>query len=130
MGDHANATLVRRLFEAFEHKDGFALRSFFADDAVWRIGGRSVLAGEYRGPREIVRFLGTLPRLTAGTYGSTVIDTLASDTRAAVLYRARGEREGRTLDIEQVLLFTIRDGLIADVLALPGDPVAFDRFWG
>ena len=130
MGEHANAALVRRLFEAFERKDGFALRSFFAEDAVWRIGGRSTLAGDYRGPREIVRFLGTLPRLTGGTYASSVIDVLASETRAAVLYRATGEREGRRLDIDQLLLFTLRDGLIVDVLALPGDPAAFDAFWG
>jgi ketosteroid isomerase-like protein len=130
MPDHANAALVRSLFDAFARKDGLAVRDLFAEEAVWRVGGRSVLAGTYRGRREIVRFLGSLPRLTGGTYSSELIDTLASETRAAVLYRARGEREGRTLDIDQVLLFRIRDGRIADVQALPGDPVAFDAFWG
>jgi hypothetical protein len=40
-----------------------------------------------------------------------------------------GEREGRTIDIEQLLLFTIRDGLVTEVLALPADPAAFDAFW-
>jgi ketosteroid isomerase-like protein len=129
MPDHANAELVRRLFDAFARKDGLALRGLFAEDATWQIGGRSVLAGTHHGRRDIVRFLGSLPRLTGGTYSSELIDTLASETRAAVLYRARGEREGRSLDIDQVLLFGIREGLIADVLALPGDPVAFDSFW-
>jgi hypothetical protein len=28
-----------------------------------------------------------------------------------------------------VLLFTIRDGLVTEVLALPSDPAAFDAFW-
>jgi uncharacterized protein len=129
MPGHANDELVRRLFDAFARKDGLALRGLFAEDATWQVGGRSVLAGSYRGRRDIVRFLGSLPRLTGGTYSSELIDTLVSETRAAVLYRARGEREGRRLDIDQVLLFGIRDGLIADVLALPGDPVAFDSFW-
>jgi hypothetical protein len=128
--DHPNAALVRRLFDAFERKDAFVLRELFADDAVWRVGGASRMAGVYRGRREIIRFLGSLPRLTDGTYTSQLADVLASDDRAAVLYRARGSREGRPLDIDQLLLFTIRDGCVVDVLALPSDQSAFDAFWG
>ena len=37
---------------------------------------------------------------------------LASDDRAAALYRARGTRHGRTLELDQVLLFTIEDGVV------------------
>jgi ketosteroid isomerase-like protein len=127
---HDNASVVRRLFEAFERKDAFALRGFFAEDAVWHVGGLSVVGTTYYGRREIVRFLGSLPRLTEGTYSSRVIDVLASDERAAVLYRATGRREGRELDIEQLLLFTILDGMVTEVLALPSDQQAFDEFWG
>ena len=57
---------------------------------------------------------------------------LASEDRAAALYRAFGERNGRSLDIDQLLLFTIRDGLVAEVLALPNDPASrlrADGFW-
>jgi ketosteroid isomerase-like protein len=128
--DAANADLVRRLFGAFERKDAFALRGFFADDAVWTVGGSSVIAGVHRGRREIVRFLGNLPRLTDGTYASRLIDVLSSGDRAAVLYRATGRREHRELDLDQLLLFTIRDGEVVDVLALPSDQAAFDEFWG
>jgi uncharacterized protein len=128
--EHRNAGAVRRLFAAFERKDAFALRSMFAEDAVWHVGGTSAVAGTYRGRRQIVRFLGTLPRLTDGTYASRLIDVLASDERAAVLYRATGRREGRELDIEQLLLFTLRDGVVTGVLALPSDQSAFDLFWG
>ena len=38
---------------------------------------------------------------------------LASDDRAAALYRARGRRDGRTLELDQVLLFRFEDGLVA-----------------
>ena len=54
---------------------------------------------------------------------------LASDDRAAALYRASGERKGRRLDLDQVLLFRIEDGLVQEVLALPSDAAAFDEFW-
>lgn len=125
----ANRALVLRLFEAFERKDAFVLRGLFAEDAVWTVGGAGVLAGSFRGRRAIVRFLGSLQRLTGGTYAARLVDVLASGERAAVLYRATGEREGRRLDLDQLLLFTIRDGAIVDVLALPADQAAFDAFW-
>ena len=84
---------VRRLFDAFERKDAFSLRGFFAEDAVWQRRRLEPARRRYRGRREIVRFLGSLPRLTDGTYASRLIDVLASDDRAAVLYRAtRPER--------------------------------------
>ena len=87
------------------------------------------MAGTYHGPEEILRFLAGLPRETDGTYGSRLIDVLASDDRAAALYRASGARRGRTLDLDQVLLFRIEDGLVREVLALPADPAAFEAFW-
>ena len=129
MSMESNAALVRRIMEAFANKEGLALRDCFADDAVWHVPGSGVMSGTYRGRSEIFRFLARLPKLTAGTYRSTVIDVLASETRGAGLYRAQGEREGRTIDIDQVLLFTIAGGVVTEVLALPSDPAAFEAFW-
>lgn len=124
-----NEALVRHIFDAFARKEGFALRDCFAADAVWHVPGMSIMSGTHRGRTEIFRFLARLPKETNGTYGSRLIDVLASADRAAALYRAFGERNGLSLDIDQLLLFTIRDGLVAEVLALPNDPPAFERFW-
>jgi ketosteroid isomerase-like protein len=124
-----NATIVRRIFDAFARKEGLALRGLFADDAIWSVPGRGVMAGEYEGREAIFRFLASLPRETGGTYGSRLIDVLASDDRAAALYRASGTRHGRTLELDQVLLFRIEGGLVRRVLALPSDPDAFEDFW-
>jgi uncharacterized protein len=124
-----NVALVERIFAAFSRRDAFALRGIFAADAVWRVPGSGTMAGDFTGPDAILRFLGRLPKETDGSYRSTLIDVLASESRAAALYRASGTRGGRTLDIEQVLLFRIEDGLVRHVLALPSDPAAFEAFW-
>jgi uncharacterized protein len=129
VGAAENAELVRSIFDAFARQEGFALRGIFAEDAVWTVPGSGVMAGVYRGRDEIFRFLARLPKETDGTYGSTLRDVLSSDERAAALYTARGTRLGRTLELDQVLLFRIEDSLIADVLALPSDPDAFEEFW-
>jgi len=124
-----NAAIVQRIFDAFARKEGLALRGLFAEEAVWSVPGRGVMAGTYAGREAIFRFFGKLPKETDGTYGSELIDVLASDDRAAALYRARGIRHGRTLELDQVLLFTLEDGLVTHVLALPSDPDAFEAFW-
>jgi len=124
-----NEAIVRRIFDAFARKEGLALRGLFAEDAVWSVPGRGVMAGVYEGRDAIFRFLAKLPAETDRTYGSELIDVLASDDRAAALYRAHGTRHGRTLELDQVLLFRIEDGLVRRVLALPSDPEAFESFW-
>lgn len=129
MGVAENTALVRRMFDAFGGGNGFSLREVFAEDAVWTVPGSGVMAGTFRGRHEILRFLGRLPKETDGTYASRLIDVLASEGRAAALYRASGERHGRRLDLDQVLLFTIADGVVQDVLALPSDPASFEAFW-
>lgn len=124
-----NDAVVRQIFDAFARKQGFALRDLFAADAVWTVPGNGAMGGVYRGREEIFRFLGRLPKETDGTYSSQLIDVLASDERAAALYRASGERRGERLDLDQVLLFRLEHGLVQEVLALPSDPAAFEAFW-
>ena len=124
-----NERVVRRIFDAFARRDAFALRGLFAADALWTVPGDSAMAGAYRGPEAIFRFLARLPKETDGTYRSELVDVLASDGRAAALYRATGTRRDRSLDIEQVLLFRLEDGAVAEVLALPSEPAAFEEFW-
>jgi ketosteroid isomerase-like protein len=124
-----NEAVVRRIFDAFARKDGFALRGLFAPDAVWRVLGGSVMAGTYEGRDAIFAFLGRLPKETGGTYTSRLIDVLVSDDRAAALYRASGERGGVSLDLDQLLLFTFSGDQVQTVLALPTDLAAFETFW-
>ena len=129
MAARDNEALVRRIFDAFARKEMLWLRHVFAPDAVWTVPGEGAMAGVHRSPEQILRFLARLPKETGGTYAARLIDVLASDDRAAALYRASGERHGRRLDLDQVLLFRIQDGLVREVLALPADPAVFEAFW-
>ena len=125
---HPNAELLERLFGAFG-RDRSALAAAFADDAVWRVTGANRMTGEYRGREAILEFLRETAVLTNGTYRAELRYAVADDERAVAVYRASGERDGRTIDIDQLLLFTIDGGLVTEVLALPSDPVTFDAFW-
>jgi hypothetical protein len=125
---HSNAELLERAFGAFG-RDALALARTLAEDVVWRVVGDTPMSGEYRGRDDVLQFLRQTRVQTDNTYTSELRYVVADDERAAAVYRARGERNGKTLDIDQALFCEIRDGLIADVTAVPFDFPAFAAFW-
>lgn len=128
-GEHPNAALMRRLFDAFGRRDGAAVVAMFDHDVVWRVGGATPMSGEYRGWREVVTFLRRTTRETDGTYTSSLVWAAGGDEQAAAVYRAHGTRNGVDLDIEQLLLCEIRGGRIASATAIPFEAERFARFW-
>jgi uncharacterized protein len=117
------------VFEAFRGGDARALFEVISDDAVWEVPGTVPLARTYRGRDEIFGLFRATRRLTEGTYRSELGWALADGDHAVAVYRASGRRLDRELDIEQVLVITLREGRWQHVLALPTDPQAFEAFW-
>ena len=120
---------INRVFAAFNGGDPRALFEVIAKDAVWRVGGSAPIARTYTGRREVFDLFRETRRQTDGTYRSTLRWALADEDNAVAVYRAYGKRNGRELDIEQVLLITLRDGQWSEIVAVPTDPAAFEAFW-
>jgi ketosteroid isomerase-like protein len=125
---HPNAEILERAFSAFG-RDALVVARTLADDIVWRVPGTNAMSGEYVGREAVLQFLRQTMVLSGGTYRTELRYVVADDERAVAVYGARGEREGRTLDIDQALFCVIRDGRIVDVTAVPFDFAAFDSFW-
>jgi ketosteroid isomerase-like protein len=124
-----NVERTREVFDAFLRKDGILVGRMIDDDTVWRVPGRSIMAGEYRGRAEIFEFLRQTGRLTSGTYRAELEYVVGDDEHVVAVYRATGRREGRELDLDQLLLFRYRGEVWDEVLAVPSDLYAFDAFW-
>lgn len=124
-----NVARTREAFDAFLRRDGIVIGRLIDDDTVWRVPGASLMAGDYRGRQEIFAFLRQTARLTGGTYRADLRWVAGGDEVVAALYRATGRREGRELDIDQLLVFHYRGGVWAEVLAVPVDLAAFEAFW-
>lgn len=125
---HSNAELLQRTFDGFG-RDALAVARTLAADVVWRVPGDTVMSGEYRGRDEVLQFLRQTRVQSDNTYRTELQYVVADDERAVAVYRARGERKGRSLDIDQALFCVIRDGVLADVTAVPLDYPAFVEFW-
>jgi uncharacterized protein len=120
---------VRRVFAAFSGGDPRALFDVIAEDAVWHVAGNVPVARTYRGRDQIFELFRSTRRLTDGTYRSELRWALADDQHAVAVYRATGARMGRMLDIDQVLLIALNNRRWQEIVALPTDPAAFERFW-
>ena len=129
MSEHPNARRTREGFERFRAGDPEGLLELFAPDSVWHVPGKNAMAGDYRGLDEILAFLRRTRELTDGTYQVELLWVVADDEHVVPLYRARGRRGERTLDIEQALFIRVEDGQWVDVRAQPLDQAAFDVFW-
>lgn len=127
---HPNEDLLRRGYEAFSKGDMQTLDGLFADDIVWHVGGRSQLAGDYRGKQEVFELFGKFVQLTSGTFKVELHDVLANDEHAVALQTATGEREGRKLDDNGVGVYHVKDGKVTESWLHPGDSYAIDEFWG
>ena len=118
------------MFGAFGGGDARALVEVIAEDAVWRVPGTAPVSREYRGREAIFGLFRETRRLTDGTYRTELRWALADDERAVAVYRARGRarrprarhRPGAAVDAPRRAL--------AEIVAVPTDPAAFDAFWG
>jgi len=127
-GEHPNAALTRRLFDAFG-RDPKVIAAALARDVVWRVPGDTVMSGEYRGLRDVVEFLRRTGLETDGTYRSRLHTVVADDEWGLAVYRAYGTRNGIDLDVDQALVIRFADGQLKEVTAVPLDST-FDAFWG
>ena len=116
---------IERVFAAFLGGDARALFEVIAADAVWTVPGTVSVAQVYEGRERIFELFRETRRLTDGTYRSELRWSLADEAHAVAVYRATGQRLGRSLDIDQALLIDHRDGIWQAVTAVPTDPDAF-----
>jgi len=126
---HANVDGVRRVFAAFLDGDKRALFDVIAADAVWVVPGSTPVSQVYAGREQVFELFRDTRRLTEQSYRSELRWCLADDEHAVAVYRARGRRLGRELDIDQVLLIDLEDGRWKRIVAVPTDAAAFSEFW-
>jgi ketosteroid isomerase-like protein len=121
---------IRRVFAAFLGGDKRALFEVIAADAVWLVPGTAPVSRAYDGRAQIFELFKETRRLTDGSYRSELKWSLADRAHAVALYRASGQRpDGRTLDLDQLLMIELREGRWQQIVALPTDPDTFAAFW-
>ena len=126
----SNLETLRKAYDALVAGDVETLVTFFASDAKAHVPGRSQVAGDYEGLEQVLGYIGKLGELSGGTLRFQVHSLLADDTHGVALINDRAEREGKTLDVNNVHAWHLSDGKLREIWIYPGDVYAWDDFWG
>ena len=124
---HPNAELVMKGFEAFATGDMAAMDQLIADDAVWHAAGRGVLSGDFRGKEAIFGLFAKTAQ--EAEMKQDIHAILADDEHVVALVKSTATRRGKTVDMDQVLVFHVAGGKAVEVWLTPSDAYAADEFW-
>lgn len=106
-----------------------AILGLYHDDFTLHYLGRSPMAGDHEGKMAAVQALGRVQTLTNRKLVE-IHDVLSSEDHGAVLARERFEQGGKTLEVNRILLYHVRDGKLAECWLFDDDQRAVDEFWG
>jgi ketosteroid isomerase-like protein len=125
-----NEEVVRQGYKAFGEGDMETLGSLYVPEAVHVAAGSNPLAGEYKGVDAILGYYGKLFELSGGTFSAELQGTRPEgDDKVVATHRNKGQRDGKTLDQDENLTFTIAGGKITRIEERHSDPAAYDAFW-
>ncbi|THF67874.1 hypothetical protein E7T06_18965 [Deinococcus sp. Arct2-2] len=107
-----------------------AARTIFDPNVEYYVSGQNVLAGEYRGPDQVMGYFARLGALTDGTYGISRMRWLTSSQRVALVTRNHAARQGRQLSWDEVIVFLFQDGKKRRIDLFSGDQYGVDVLFG
>jgi ketosteroid isomerase-like protein len=127
---HPNILRYMHTIRAFNDNDLDAASKYCSENIVYKIAGRSPIAGEYRGIEQFDQALELVKDLSGGTIRFEPQVILADDQAVMVYGHATAQREGKTLDIDHAYLYRFNEeGKIIEGRTIPVDLYAFDEFW-
>jgi ketosteroid isomerase-like protein len=126
----ANEDLVRTGYAAFGAGDMEKLGSLYTPDMVHSVPGNNKLTGDYKGIDAVMGYYGKLFELSGGTFNVDLKSVNEQgDNRVVTVHRAKAENDGRKLDSDMTLNFTIKDDKVDRIDEAPSDQAAEDAFW-
>lgn len=126
---HPNEALIRRTYDARAAGDLDGSATAYAENIVWHVPGRNLLAGEYQGRDGALRYMRARQELAGGTFAVTIEDVLASDQHVFVVASGTATRGGRPWAWRGHVLYRFAGDQVAEVWLLPEDQHLFDEIW-
>jgi uncharacterized protein len=131
MAEHPNVDFIRRAFDTFNAGDVEGLMAIMDENCVQHMGARNaIMTGDHVGRDNVLAMYGRLGEASGGTLDVQPQRIWANDDTVVVEYRETAQRDGKSIDMLNVIVFRLRDGKIVDLTDIPGDADEEDAFWG
>lgn len=119
---------VTRYATAWLAGDRAAIAACYHDEFTLHYAGRNPLAGAHRGKAAALRALAEVAR-RANRKLLGIDDVMAGPQRGAILARESFSRDGRAAELERLLVYTVRDGLLSECWVYDRDQATVDLFF-
>ena len=99
---------------------------------TWRgtCRGKSKFASDYQGRDATLEYFGKIGAETGGTFRAELKDMTADEAGHVVgIQRSSGDRNGKHLDVDNCIVFQLKDGRVTDGREHFEDLYAWDEFW-
>ena len=118
---------VARYAAAWQAGDRAGVVASYHDDFTLHYFGGHPLAGVHRGKPAALGVLAEVTRRTNRVLLG-IVDVMAGPERGAILVRERFSRDGRTAEVERLLVYSVRDGLLWQCWVYDQDQALVDSF--
>jgi ketosteroid isomerase-like protein len=125
---HPHFEIAHELWDAVAHGDAAKLREILSPKVQWRNYGGGDLAGTFVGIDAVFDLLASLGDLT-DELRSDLTDIFVNDRGAVLWLRVQARRGLDELRVERLVILTIEDGHIVQIVSVTNDQVQSDRFW-
>jgi ketosteroid isomerase-like protein len=119
--------VISRYASAWLAGDRPALAACYHDDFTLHYFGHNPLAGDHSGKAAALGILAEVTRRTNRKL-LAIVDVMAGPERSALLVRERFKHDGRTADVERLLVYAMRDGLLSECWVYDQDQAQVDAF--
>lgn len=126
---HPNAALTRHLYDLIGNGDLTGYLALIADDAIFHIGGDSIVAGEHRGKDAIIRLGMLVLEETGGTFQTRLLSVQANDSYSVTLHRWTAERRGEHVEMDNFIVYGFKRGQVVERWEYLADQHTHDTFW-
>ena len=125
--DHPVREAVSRYAAAWLAGDRAGVVASYHDDFTLHYFGGNPLAGVHRGKLAALAILAEVSRRTNRKLLG-VVDVMAGPERGAVQVRELFSRDGRTAEVERLLVYSVRDGLLGECWVYDQDQALVNSF--
>lgn len=105
------------------------LIDLLADDIVWHVPGRSIIAGDYRGRDAVIGYFRKRREIAGGAIAVTKHAQMGDHEVVVQLADGRAVIAGHDVSWRTVGVYRVAGGRIAEGWLVPLDLAAFDRAW-
>jgi ketosteroid isomerase-like protein len=126
MSTHPNAELVRAAYDRVADGDGTGFTELLAEGVKWHFPGRSSVAGDFEGRDAVIEHWHAYSAATGESLKAEVAAVLGDDRFAVAIEHVTAERDGKSYNRHDVVVFRIKDGAIAEAWVYPESQYELD----